>query len=124
MGSSRRSTTRTIIPSNPLPIFPADDLFNPTRIAKIPLHRLANTGMKGFPGRPSEFGLQLRAIDGISPIVARAVFHIGNQTIVWRSHRMKFIENCAKDMYDVQILLLIQAAYVIGLAEFSFFQHC
>jgi hypothetical protein len=54
----------------------------PILVVQVPLHGLADAGLEGFGRFPAEFTLYLARIDGVAPVVAGAVGHIGDLVFV------------------------------------------
>jgi hypothetical protein len=46
---------------------------DPVRVVQVPLHGLADVGLEGLGRLPAKFVLDLAGVDGVAPIMARAV---------------------------------------------------
>lgn len=70
---------------------------------QIPGDGFADTRLEGFHGRPVQFIPHLRGVDGIAPVVPRAVFHIGDQLRIRLVGRQHLIETTFKDETETDL---------------------
>src|SRR5690606_18632939 len=78
--------------------------FPPRPVLEIPLHSLHQAGLQRFAGPPPEFSLDLTWIDGVPPVVPRAVRHKFDQRSVTNTIlRMEFIEQIADRFHQILV---------------------
>src|SRR5579871_1384605 len=75
----RRDRSSRVVGRNPMTVTSAGDVSHPFFILKIPAHRLAESGFKGFFRLPTQFPFDLASIDRIAAIMARPVLHVRNE---------------------------------------------
>ena len=98
---------------------------DPGLVVQIPLHGLADARLEGFHRRPAQLLLDLACIDGITPVVPRAVGDKGNLQVVGFaiSARLQLVQQGTHGVHDVQIGHLVPAAHVVRLTRLAGFQH-
>ena len=72
--------TLTIVDRDPISVCaPIRYRAYPLDVGKIPAHRLFQPRREAFRGPPAQFPLQLRGVQGVSPIMPRAIRDMRNQ---------------------------------------------
>src|SRR2546423_4866911 len=67
------------------PVCPLDDRFPPVAVLEVPRHGCAQAIFEGALRSPAQLPADLRAIDGIAPVVTGTVRHGADERIVRRS---------------------------------------
>src|SRR5690606_36784345 len=109
----------------PTPIRPALNVGNPLGMLKVALHRLADAGREAFRRCPAQFALDLAGIDGVTPIVAGAVLHVGELAPIAATVSLgaQLVKQRAHGIDDLDIGLLVPDAHVVGFARTTRRQH-
>ncbi len=108
-------------------VFAAGHRGHPVRVLEIPAHGQTQAGLERVPGFETDLAPDLRGVDGVAPIVARAVFHecpevgVGPQSPVpqrpIRSSRTLGFDGRAQRVHDLEIRALRIPAHVVLLAR-------
>src|SRR4051812_38520247 len=89
----------------------------PVLAVLVPLDRLLNGGMEAVLGLPAEFAFDLAGVDGVPPIVARAIFDVLHAVVPVAAH-------LAQDRVDDRAVgHLVIAADVVDLARLALVEH-
>src|SRR4051812_36318555 len=79
IGSDWGPKVRPVLSLDPVAVAPVHHRSPPPLVGEIPGKCLPNPALKVFPGHKAQFPLDLRAINGISPIVPGPVRHKGDE---------------------------------------------
>lgn len=104
-------------------ISPALDVAHPLLVIQIPLHGFADPGFKGLLRLPGQLGAHLAGINGITPIVTRAIRHIADLLAIGADLRHHLIEQIADGVHDLQILFFVMTTDVVGLTDSASGDH-
>ena len=74
-----RRVTAAVFFKRRLPFRLGQDRFYPVLVVQIPAHRLPDAVLEFVRGRPAEFALDFRCVNGVTAIVAEPVFDERNQ---------------------------------------------
>ena len=98
---------------------------HPAGIDEVPLHGLADAGVKGLGGFPARFAFALARIDGEAAVVAGAVGHIGDLFLVWLAigERTQLVKQRADGVHNIQIGLLLPATDVVDFTQAARLEH-
>src|SRR5690606_36592960 len=96
-----------------------EDVRGPGFVFEIPLHGLAEAGDVVLRGGPAELGFDLGGVDGVAQVVAGAVGDEGDLVGVGFAvgARPEFDEQGAAQADEVDVIALVVAADVVGLAD-------
>src|SRR5262249_22992918 len=97
----------------------------PGTVIEVPLHSRIEASFKRVVRRPTDLGIKLSKIDGVTEIVARAIGHeadeLAMRRAVWLWYEMI---HCIADCSDhIDIAMFSFAADVVRLAHAAAFQH-
>jgi hypothetical protein len=103
-------------------VFFGSDLSGPMAVGEIPIDGFGDAGGEIFLGRPAEFRLEFRAVDGVAAVVAGAVGDVGDLGCVGPAvgAGRLLVEEGADGVNDFDVRFFIQAPDVIGFAEATF----
>ena len=85
--------------------------------------RLAQPGVERVARRPSELAADLRRVDRVAPIVARAIGHERLQSGMRRILRPQLVERVADPIDDLEVGALVAAADIVLSAGDAVRQH-
>src|SRR6188768_1280539 len=71
-------TSVGVLLRDPVAVGPALHALHPVAMGQVPLHGLADAGLEGLGRLPAQLALDLARVDGVAPVVARAVLHEGD----------------------------------------------
>jgi hypothetical protein len=96
----------------------------PSTIIKVPRDCLAKPALKRFLSTPAKFSFYLGGIDRITPVMARAILHeaykaAARSTLSW----LQTIEEIADRRYNLEVGVLIPAAYIVGMTDAPSCEH-
>src|SRR5439155_19586584 len=87
----------------------AGNMFQPFSILKIPVNSLAQSFFESDTGLPSQLAVDLGSINGITAVVARPVFYIGNELLTFSLFSSElFVHQLAQQFHQVNISPLIE----------------
>src|SRR5262245_46736996 len=90
----------------------------PFKIGEVPGEGLAQSGIEGLRGRPTELNRYLREIRRVAPVVSRAVPYEGDQRRVPDlAMGPRFVEKRADRVHDLEIGLLAVSADVVAFSD-------
>ena len=94
-------------------------VFRPGGVVEIPGDGFAQAGFEAFGRVPAQFAFELAGVDGVAPVVARAVGDEADKLRVRGVGRLwaHFIEQRADGRHDVEIRPLVPAADVVRFAR-------
>ena len=100
-------------------------MLHPLGVGQVPLDGFADAGVKGFGGLPAQLGFELAGVDGVAPVVARAVGDVGDLAGVRAAIGLgaHFIEQPTDGLHDLDVGLFVPAAHVVDLAQATGFEH-
>src|SRR5271157_4787121 len=71
-----------VVSSHPVRVCARADVIDPLHVLKVPGDRAVEPFLEAHGGPPAQLTLDLRAIDRITPVVARPVFHKGDKLLI------------------------------------------
>ena len=103
------------------------NLAPPCLVRQIPRHGLTHAGSEGLSRRPAQLTGNLRGINGIAQIVARAVGNKGDQVAIVR-HALRLIrrqrfEQFANGFHHLDVFTFVMTADIVSLARFAAGRH-
>lgn len=106
-------------------IIAAGDAIHPVLMLEIPFDRLPDAFCEAGLGIPAHLSLDLVRCDGITAVMALAVFYISDQILAHKrfsriSLRKHLLQSIQNDVDDLDVLFLIVSADVVGLEETAF----
>ena len=91
---------------------------HPRLIIQIPVDGFADALFKFVRGRPAQLALNLRGVNGITPVMAGPVLDEGNQLARMAAELgRQFVNDVANQFHDAEVRPFVVAADVVGLAE-------
>ena len=97
---------------------------HPFLVVEIPAHGLADALLELVGGQPAQLLLDLRRVNGVAAVVARAVLDEGDQLArIAAELRGHFVDQIADQLHDVEVGPFVVAADVVGLAGAPARQH-
>ncbi len=100
------------------------DVVHPVLMVKIPTNGVLDAFFELERGFPTEFALQLAAVDGVAHIVAEAVGDVGYQFVaVPFGVAEQAVDGLNDNLDDVDVFPLVEAADVVGLGDFAFVEN-
>src|SRR6516164_4647291 len=117
----RRMVMSAVMLLEPLTISATGHAIDPCLIGKIPIHRLSDTNLKGHLRPPVQLPFDFSCIDCIAPVMSWPVTNESDLVCIGLAIRpgAQFVQDAADDLDHFKIGLLIHAANIIGLADFS-----
>src|SRR5690242_21302071 len=107
-----------IVLLDPLAVGAAGHVRDPLGIVQVPGNGLAEPGIEGLGGRPTELNGDLREIHRVAPVVSRTVLHEGNQGgMPDLAVGARLIEQRADRVYDLEVGFLVVTPYVVTFAD-------
>ena len=96
------------------------DIVHPFLVVEIPTYGSFNAFLKLQAGLPSEFTLQLPAINGVAHIMAGSVGDVGDEVLIFALLTAEqTVDGLDDDMDDIDILPFVEAADVIGVGNLT-----
>ena len=114
----------SVIRIDPLTICPSPHALNPVRMVEIPTHCLPQPFFKSFRRLPSKLDGQFACINRITPVVARPILHICDQSPPAYSCRSHLIHQVADSRYYINIGSLAITTHVVCLTGLTRFKNC
>src|ERR1700735_4963295 len=98
--------------------------FDPILLVEIPADGFADALLEFVRGGPAEFTLDLGGVDGITAVVAGAVFDVGDELARIATHLgRKFVNRVANQLDDVNIGPFVMAANVVSFPQLTPVEH-
>ena len=93
---------------------------DPLGIVQIPANRVAQTFVKAYRLLPAELVLELGAVYGVAPVVARAVFDVRDESFELPHGLAGLLgDDVDKPVKEPDVFPLVLAADVVGLSDAS-----
>ena len=93
------------------------DRLHPGLVVQIPPDGLANAVLEFVRGRPAQFALDFRCVNGVAAVVAEPVFDKCNQLArIAAELRRKLVNGVANQLDDAEVGPFVVAADVVSLA--------
>ncbi len=88
------------------------DPLAPFLVVQVPLNGFPQAGLEGLGRFPTQLGLDLRGVDGVTLIMPGAVVDEGDQLPVWSMTRVgaQFVQQIAERVDDIQVGFFVVAA--------------
>lgn len=91
-------------------------------MVQVPFNGLADPRVECFFRRPAEVVVDLTGVDGVAEVVAGAILDVCDQDAIGAAvgSGAHFVQQVAEGMYHLDVLLLVMASDVVGLADLAF----